>query len=236
MAPIDKTLRRRVFGAQFNKMDISPRLKRTYADAFFHLNKVEFSESGICTIRTKIRKIDFDQAYYCAPFMLYEISRRMKYHCNFIVVLDRGQADLEIFEFDDRGHIILYKQIECARTFDNDQDARRELCNIALHWLLHEGPLERSQDRDGKGIPLDYYDTIEEDSGSEDELNSTQSLAADFLEGSAAVEVETIGPANIVELKKGQLGLEKDTASKLKRAERTEYYDTMDLDEERFCS
>lgn len=95
------------------------------------------------------------------PLKLYNATRRIGVRCECTVVPDgrflEYRADIELFQIDKQERIVSYKEFKGKKSFVDEVDAKLEACNLALHWLLCTYPLQRAHERNGRGLPVDFF-------------------------------------------------------------------------------
>lgn len=159
MASFPSHLQEQSPASQHCQMEQNQR-KRAFNDAFRTLDEIESLDLEMYTVKVKVRKLRFDQAYQDAAIKLWLLSRHMNACCNFEMVAD-GQlwefrSVLQFIQLNENGDAVATQEVRGTKIFDDEPDAMREVCDVALYCLLYQGPLERAEFGCGGELPFDF--------------------------------------------------------------------------------
>ncbi|CZR54931.1 uncharacterized protein PAC_04816 [Phialocephala subalpina] len=120
----------------------NPQLKRTQNEAFRTLREAESLDLDLYTVKIQSRKLSFDQRYKHTPVKLCQLAQFANNYCNFEMQLGSNiwiwTAVLQYFR-----PTVLARSSRVPKSWDSEEDASREACDVALYTLLYEETLEK---------------------------------------------------------------------------------------------
>ncbi|KAE8451414.1 hypothetical protein EG329_004043 [Mollisiaceae sp. DMI_Dod_QoI] len=125
-----------------------PQLKRSYNDAFRTLDETECLELEIYASKAKVVKTSYEQRCQDVFDKLWHVTLPTATLYHFVMKpgkeLRGFMADLTVYRCNKYGEVLFLQEFKGELSFNTEDGAKREVCDMALHWALYEEPLCRA--------------------------------------------------------------------------------------------